>query len=142
MSFSTTVYVLILGIARGPAARTASVVLDHALGEDQLVLVSFTGSRGISRLFRFQLDMISESRTSGDSWSAKRLPSRGNAGGQKRPFHGHVSQFMAGTRRRAGEYRAKWSLLWFLTARDCRIFQDKKVGDHRASLSTIWLQRL
>ncbi|MCI0460379.1 MAG: type VI secretion system tip protein VgrG [Gemmataceae bacterium] len=101
------------------------------LGKDVLLLSSFTGQEEMSRLFHFQLVMLSEK----DSLAAKDIVGKevgwtvGRADKEPRHFHGVVSRFSAGRMygRTLREYRAEvvpW--LWFLTrTADCRIFQNK-----------------
>lgn len=108
--------------------------LTTPLGDDKLLLVSFTGQEEISRLFRFQLEMIADDANISPekivgkdvSFSVQLL------GGTKRPFHGFVSQFVAGDEDQGRRnYRAEvvpW--LWFLTkTADCRIFQQMSIPD-------------
>lgn len=104
------------------------------LGEDQLVLVGISGQEEMSRLFRFQLDLISDNNgvKAADivgqnitfSWE---LPDQ-----SRRFFNGFVSRFAAGDEEDGRRtYRAEvvpW--LWFLTqTADCRLFQKKKIPD-------------
>jgi type VI secretion system secreted protein VgrG len=108
--------------------------LSTPLGEDKLVLTSFSGQEELSRLFRFQLDMIADQS---DIQPAKIVGKEVGfsvelLGGDKRPFHGIVSQFVAGDEERGRRnYRAEvvpW--LWFLTkTADCRIFQQMSIPD-------------
>lgn len=105
--------------------------LTTPLGKDVLLLSAFTGQEEMSRLFSFQLDMLSEK----ESIAARDIVGKevswtvGRADKELRPFHGVVSRFSAGTMRGRilREYRAEvvpW--LWFLTrTADCRIFQNK-----------------
>jgi type VI secretion system secreted protein VgrG len=105
-----------------------------SLGDDVLLLTSFTGHEEISRLFRFQLEMTSHEP------DVKALAIVGKpvtftvelTGGEKRFFNGFVSQFVAGDEgdgRR--NYRAEvvpW--LWFLTkTADCRVFQKMSLPE-------------
>lgn len=108
--------------------------LTTPLGSDALLLESFTGYEELSRLFRFELNLISAR----PDLKAKDIVGQNITftaeltGGQKRPFNGFVSQFMLGDEdgdRR--NYRAEvvpW--LWFLTkTTDCRIFQKQTVPE-------------
>jgi len=109
------------------------LILRTPLGDDGLVLTAFSGREEISRLFVFQLEMISDNNAikAGDivgqsvTWGVK-LKDR-----PPRYFNGFVSRFFAGDEDKHGRraYRAEvvpW--LWFLTrTADCRIFQDKSV---------------
>lgn len=103
------------------------------LGDDKFLLRSFTGTEGVSQLFHFHLDMLSEDPAiSFDDMIGQnvsfsvRLADTSKA----RYFNGYVSRF----RQLPGEERltkyecevVPW--LWFLTrAADCRIFQNKTV---------------
>ena len=109
--------------------------LDTPLGESKFLLRSFTGTEGMSQLFRFRLDMLSEDPAiSFDSMVGQNLSFsvRLVDTSQARYFNGYVSDF----RQYPGEERltryecevVPW--LWFLTrAADCRIFQNMKVPD-------------
>lgn len=115
--------------------QNRSLHLTTALGEDVLLLTSFTGSEEISRLFRYQLELVSDDPGvrpedivgTPVGWSSER------ADGTRRHWHGFVSQLARGDvdhdRRRT--YRVEvvpW--LWFLTqTSDCKIFQEKKVPE-------------
>ena len=109
--------------------------LTTPLGGDELLLRGFYGQEDLSRLFSFELELLSLTKTSiapteivGKSMSiGVHRPD-----GTRRYFNGLVSQFYAGNEdsgRR--EYRARlvpW--LWFLTRRsDCRIFQNQTVQE-------------
>jgi type VI secretion system secreted protein VgrG len=105
------------------------------LGANKLLLRSFTGEEGISELFRFELDMLSEDPSINfDDIIGKnvtfsvRLASTGSA----RYFNGYVNRFIQlPSEERLTHYRAEvvpW--LWFLTrTANCRIFQNKNVVD-------------
>jgi type VI secretion system secreted protein VgrG len=111
------------------AQRSLSVT--SPLGQDVLLLQGFTGSEALSRLFSYQLDLLSSNEAikakdivgQGVTWSV------GHVDHATRVFHGVVNRFVAGARSRRGlrAYRAEvvpW--LWFLTrTSDCRIFQNK-----------------
>lgn len=103
------------------------------LGGDVLVLTSFSGREELSRLFSYQLDMISDNNaiTAKDivgknvTWSISLKEGT-------RHFNGFVSRFDAADEQHGRRnYRAEvvpW--LWFLTrTADCRIFQGKTVKD-------------
>ncbi|MCH5373787.1 MAG: type VI secretion system tip protein VgrG, partial [Planctomycetes bacterium] len=114
---------------------TRSLKLFTPLGEDELLLTAFQGREEFSRLFRFELEMISDN----NAIAAKDIVGKNvsfsveRSGGQQRWFNGFVSRFVAGDEDDEGRrnYRAQvipW--LWFLTrTSDCRIFQNKKVPD-------------
>lgn len=107
--------------------------LDTPLGKDVLLLTGFTGREEVSRLFRFELDMLSTNDAvdptdlvgKGVTWSVQGPES------EPRYFHGVVSRFAAAGVNLQGlrQYRAEvvpW--LWLLTCtRDCRIYQNKTV---------------
>ncbi len=110
------------------------LAVETPLGEDALVLVSFTGHEEMSRLFHYRLEMVSEQ----DSIAAKKIVGKSVtfrinlADGTPRYFNGVVSRFSAGDRETGlRHYHAEvvpW--LWLLTrTTDCRIFQNKSVPD-------------
>lgn len=112
--------------------RTLSV--ETPLGKDVLLLRSFSGSEEMSRLFTYDLDMLSEKA----SISAKEIVGKNVSfavkypDGSQRYFNGHVSRFSAAGRGdRLHMYKAQvvpW--LWFLTRKsDCKIFQNKTVPE-------------
>jgi type VI secretion system secreted protein VgrG len=101
------------------------------LGKDVLLLRAFTGQEAMSRLFTYQLEMLS----SNHAITAKDIVGKSVGWGVKREtkplryFNGFVNRFTAGGLSLKGlrTYRAEvvpW--LWFLTrTTDCRIFQNK-----------------
>ena len=105
------------------------------LGEDTLLLTAFTGGEEMSRLFHYQLDLISDDPNikpqdivgTPVGWSAER------GDNSRRHWQGYVSTLARGDVDQAGRrnYRVEvvpW--LWFLTqTSDCKIFQDKKLPD-------------
>jgi type VI secretion system secreted protein VgrG len=105
------------------------------LGADQLLLRSFTGQEGISRLFSFHLDMLSENEAidfdhivGQNVTFSVRLAEESKA----RYFNGYVSRFIQlPGEERFTHYQAEvvpW--LWFLTrSADCKIFQNMSVID-------------
>jgi type VI secretion system secreted protein VgrG len=119
------------------ALKQASRLLNvkTPLGDDVLLLTGFSGEEGLSQLFRFTLDMISDNA----SVAGKDLLGQGVtfsirlADDSLRHFHGIVSRFSAGDEDENGRraYRAEvvpW--LWFLTRNsDCRIFQKMTAPD-------------
>ena len=113
-----------------------SLSITTPLGDDVLLLTGFSGREEMSRLFRYQLELLSEDdgdrrrRTSSarrSTWTVRHVHS------EPRHFHGFVSRFAAGAPGDRGlrTYRAEvvpW--LWFLTrTADCRIFQNKTAPD-------------
>src|SRR5215831_18562386 len=110
------------------------IAIDTPLGEDVLLLRGFHGSEAISRLFQFELDLLSESRSiSFDDVVGKNVTLRISlADGSNRYWNGFICRFAQGSRERGLTlYHAvmvPW--LWFLTrTADCRIFQNKKAPD-------------
>lgn len=110
------------------------IAVETPLGKDALLLTSFSGHEEISRLFRYQLEFLSEKKSISDkSIIGKNISfSVEFQDGSPRYFNGIVQRFAyAGTTDRLSLYRAEvvpW--LWFLTrTADCRIFQNKSVPD-------------
>ncbi len=104
------------------------------LGDEALLLAGFSGEEGISRLFRFDLDLLSTSESVDfNALVGHNVTVRLTlAGKDDRYFNGFVSRFSEGGRDRDFvTYHAEivpW--LWFLTrTSDCRIFQNKTVPD-------------
>jgi type VI secretion system secreted protein VgrG len=104
------------------------------LGKDVLLLSSFQGEEGISRLFRFDLELLSENESIDfDAMVGKNVTvSITLADGSDRYINGQVSRFSQGARdQNFSSYHAEvvpW--LWFLTrTADCRIFQNKKTPE-------------
>src|SRR5262249_27459202 len=101
------------------------------LGADTLLLTGFSGQEGMSQLFSYPLDMLSENDSIAPAdivgksvtWLVRR------ADRDPRYFNGVVSRWSAGGAQVRGlrRYRADVvPLLWFLTrTADCRIFQNK-----------------
>ena len=115
-------------------AEAGLFTLTTPLGADKLLLKGFKGSEGMSRLFRFELDLLSENNAIdftqiiGKSVTISlRL-----ADGSMRYFNGIISRFgQSGSDNTFTSYSAEmvpW--LWCLTRNaDCRIFQEKTVPD-------------
>lgn len=108
--------------------------IETPLGENKLLLKGFRGSEGISRLFRFELDLLSEDN--GISFTdiiGKNVTITVKlADGSPRYFNGVISRFgQGGSDETFTSYYAEmvpW--LWFLTRNaDCRIFQSKTIPD-------------
>lgn len=105
------------------------------LGPDQLLLTSLTGEEGLSRLFHFEVELLSHDQSIraedlvGTSVSLRIMP----VDSKPRHLHGYVSRFSTGALvlREFRAYRAEvvpW--LWFLSrSADCRIFQHKCIPD-------------
>ena len=113
---------------------TRRIVIDTPLGDDVLLLSSFVGHEEMSRLFNFEVELLSEKESiSPNSIVGKNVTmSVMFADGSWRHFNGHVNRFAyCGRGDRLSMYRAEvvpW--LWFLTrTSDCRIFQNKTVPD-------------
>jgi type VI secretion system secreted protein VgrG len=101
------------------------------LGKDVLLLTGFSGREEMSRLFSYQLDLLSPKDTIAAkdlvgkkvTWTVKRSPP------PHRYFNGYVSRFLTGRQVVHGlrQYQIEvvpW--LWFLTRNaNCRIFQNK-----------------
>src|SRR6516225_1214926 len=111
------------------------LAVDSSLGKNVLLLRAFSGREEMSRLFRYQLELLSENYAitapeivgQGITFSVNHFDT------PQRFFHGIVSRFTAGGRHFRGfrTYRAEvvpW--LWFLTrTANCRIFQKMSVPD-------------
>jgi type VI secretion system secreted protein VgrG len=105
-----------------------------ALGKDVVLLSSFEGEEGISRLFRFDLELLSENESIDfDVVVGKNVTFwLVLSDGSQRYINGQISRFSQGARdANFTSYHAEvvpW--LWFLTrTADCRIFQNKKAPD-------------
>jgi type VI secretion system secreted protein VgrG len=114
------------------AAR--QIAIDTPLGEDALLLRSFHGQEAISKLFTFELELVSEepsikySDIVGQAVTVRITL----ADGSLRYWNGFVSRFVqAGRDSNVAVYQATivpW--LWFLDqTTDCRIFQNKTAPD-------------
>jgi len=116
------------------------IAIHTPLGKDVLLLTGFSGTEGLSRLFDFELDMLSENPNIpfADIIGKKITISILLPDGDKRFFNGTISRFSQG--RAGGEgggdprlshYQAEmvpW--LWLLTqTADSRIFQGLSVPD-------------
>ena len=104
------------------------------LGDDVLLLRKFTGDEGISQLFNFHLELVSEKPPIGiESIIGQNVTVNMTlTNGSKRYFNGFVSEFaQTGQDAQFIYYQAKivpW--LWFLSqTSDCRIFQNKTVPE-------------
>jgi type VI secretion system secreted protein VgrG len=110
------------------------LAIDTPLGQDVLLLQGFTGHEGISRLFSFQLDLLSakDSISFADIVGQNVTISVTLADQSQRYFNGCVSRFaQSGSDARFTRYQMEvvpW--LWFLTRiADCRIFQNMTIPD-------------
>ncbi len=111
------------------------IAVDTPLGPDKLLLRSFSGTEGVSQLFHFQLDLLSEDpdinfdQIVGQKVTVSIKLADGSS---ERYFSGHVSRFaqLPGEPRLARYQADVVPWLWFLTrTADCRIFQNEKVPD-------------
>jgi type VI secretion system secreted protein VgrG len=104
------------------------------LGKDALLLRSFSGHEGMSQLFHFSADLLSENH----SISFKDIVGKQvtlqihHQGDDQRHWNGFVSRFACvGGDNRFSYYRAEivpWA--WFLTrTADCQIFQQKTIPE-------------
>lgn len=109
--------------------------LTTPLGEDVLLLQGLSGREGISQLFQFNLDLLSDNNSVsfddiiGQQVTIRILLSDGSA---ERYFNGYVSRFaQSGSDARFTHYQMEvvpW--LWFLTRNaNCKIFQYKTIPD-------------
>jgi type VI secretion system secreted protein VgrG len=122
-----------MGTTFSQANRQLSITTP--LGKDVLLLAGFSGREEMSRLFRFDLDLLSATMDikPTDIVGKAVTVSLLRPGGSPRYFNGVVSRFSAGSTSPQGlrQYRAEmvpW--LWFLTrTADCRIFQNKSVPE-------------
>jgi type VI secretion system secreted protein VgrG len=109
--------------------------VSSVFGDDVLLLRSFTGREAISRLFSYQLELLSEN----DAIAAKELVGTSITwvvqGVDKAPryFNGMVSRMSAGVMnaRDLRSYRVEVvPKLWFLTrTANCRIYQNRSTKD-------------
>jgi type VI secretion system secreted protein VgrG len=111
--------------------RTMSITTP--LGEGVLLLAGFSGGEALSRLFSYQLDLLSETESidptqivgKNVTWQVQHLNH------EPRYFNGYVSRFSSSATllRNVRAYKAEVvPQLWFLTRKsDCRIFQNKTV---------------
>jgi type VI secretion system secreted protein VgrG len=111
------------------------ITVETPLGADKLLLRSFSGAEGISKLFHFQLDMLSEDfNISFDDIVGQKVTVSVKLadGTSERYFNGHVSRFaqLPGEDRLARYQADVVPWMWFLTrTADCKIFQNKTVPD-------------
>jgi type VI secretion system secreted protein VgrG len=110
--------------------------VESKLGKNELLLESFTGSEGISQLFSYQLELLSENKRIKFEDILGQEISFGVQGteerGRPRFIHGIVTAFaQLPDTSRLSRYRAIVSpKLWILTQKqNCRIFQDLNVPD-------------
>jgi type VI secretion system secreted protein VgrG len=113
---------------------TRQITIDTPLGEDAVLLRSFQGQEAISKLFTFDLDLVSEDPSiKYDSIVGQAVTvCLTLADSSPRYWNGYVSRFVqAGRDSNFAIYQATivpW--LWFLDqTTDCRIFQTKTAPD-------------
>jgi type VI secretion system secreted protein VgrG len=107
----------------------------EAQGKDDFILVNFSGSEAMSRLFSYQLEVLSEKDSiAPKDIIGKKISWTVQYGGDKqRLFKGYISHLSVGGRGlyKMFSYRltvVPW--LWFLTCTaNCRIFQGKAVDE-------------
>lgn len=118
-----------------PTQAPRHIAIETPLGEDVLLLQSFSGQEEISRLFQFDLQLLSEDYSINfDDIIGQNVTIRLDLpDGGKRYWNGYISRFMKSgfASQQYARYQATlvpW--LWFLTqTSDCRIFQEKTVPD-------------
>ena len=110
------------------------ITIDTPLGKDVLLLHSFSGSEGISKIFSLSADLLSENHSVSfkDIVGKQVTVSLHLAVDDKRFWNGYVSRFAcSGGDNRFSYYHAEivpW--LWFLTrTADCQIFQHKTIPE-------------
>jgi type VI secretion system secreted protein VgrG len=110
--------------------------IESKLGRNELLLESFTGSEGISQLFSYQLELLSENKRIKFEDILGQEVSFGIQGVEERRhprfIHGIVTAFaQLPDTSRLSRYRAIVSpKLWILTQKhNCRIFQNLSVPD-------------
>ncbi|MCB2147259.1 MAG: type VI secretion system tip protein VgrG [Deltaproteobacteria bacterium] len=117
------------------------IAIDTPLGKDELLLARFSGIEGMSRLFEFELEMLSENH----AIDFKQIIGKGVTvriklyDDKERFFHGIISRFSQKSGEpEKGSEKPKFScysatmvpLLWMLTrTADSRIFQNKSIPD-------------
>ncbi|NND72545.1 MAG: type VI secretion system tip protein VgrG, partial [Rhodothermales bacterium] len=111
-----------------------AVRVDTALPSNELLFKSLNGQDGLSTLFDYQLDLVTDSASIdlNDLLGTEMLVSVDLVRGGERYFHGHVSHCaLIGSDN--GYLHYQFSLkpwFWFLTrTSDCRIFQQMSVPD-------------
>jgi type VI secretion system secreted protein VgrG len=110
------------------------ISIQTPLGADVLLLHGFNGSEGISQLFQFSAEFLSENHSIAfkDIIGKQVTISLQLSGDDKRYWNGFVSRFSAtGRDDRFSHYHAEivpWT--WFLTrTADCQIFQQKTIPE-------------
>ncbi len=121
-------------VRRGITQKNRMLAVETPLGEDALILRAINGSEGISQVFRYHLELLSEDDSIDfTALVGKKIKTRIIlADGKPRHMNGYVSRFSQGGRdAKITSYHAEmvpW--LWFLTrTADCRIFQARTVPE-------------
>jgi len=117
-----------------PTQKHREMAIETPLGEDVLLLISFSGTEQLGRLFEYKLELASEDyQIKSENIVGQNVSIRLNLGDSGiRYFNGFVNHFTQLTASgRLARYRATivpW--FWFLTrVADCRIFQEKTVPE-------------
>lgn len=117
------------------AKEHRAFALEDSLGED-FFLLSYTGNEGISRLFNYQLSLVSrreDLQHKPEELINKEAKLRFTYGdNEKRYIKGYINRFSSdyapGTMAQFHAEMVPW--LWFLTqTSDCRIFEDKTIPE-------------
>jgi len=110
------------------------LAIQTPLGKDVLLLRSLKGHEGISQLFHFDAEFLSENHSIAfkDIVGKQVTITLAHAGSDKRYWNGYVSRFVCASRDdNFSYYHAEivpW--LWFLTrTADCQIFQQKTIPE-------------
>ena len=110
------------------------IAINTPLGKDVLLLASFSGQEGISRMFKFELELVSEQESiSFQDIVGKNVTVQVELADESlRYFNGYISRFaQSAHEEELTSYHAEmvpW--LWFLTRNvDCRIFQEMTIPD-------------
>ena len=102
------------------------------LGPDKLILASFEGKEALSKLYEFDLELLS-SEASIDPKDLIGHEVTLTVGAEDRHFHGVVVRFVAGAVEPSGlrQYRARMVPdAWYLKkTSDCRVYQEMTVPD-------------
>jgi type VI secretion system secreted protein VgrG len=111
---------------------TRSINIQTPLGEDAVQLLSFAGDEELSRLFSFNLNLMSQNAAiSATDLVGKNVTFSMEYGGGTRYFNGFVKRFSGGNQNGDGSRSYQITVvpwLWFLTqTSDCRIFQKMTV---------------
>jgi len=120
----------------GPTGTTRDIAVSTPLGEDKLLFESMQGDEHLSRLFEFDLTLVSEDwKIDGNKLLGENVTVRLRTHDDKTPryFNGFVTSFTQLPEMSVNFARYRIVLrpwFWFLTrTADCRIFQEQKVPD-------------